>query len=277
MRELIELEIMGEDLEKYEVYVQKNSEKYEKFINKFTKRKENLEEKLNPPPKTPKYQFFTEEITPIELKKMDKFLAHLKSYATKTKDLIKKNPENAEFYGEHYAAVINFLEKIDAKPFTDLLAEDFVLVVNHLEPYKKSFSEKCKDLLDFSLKYADVGAGIMAIVGAIAAGLIGGIAVLVMAAPITVLDGCFFFPICAAFFAYMGAIAGAIVGGAFGFLGGAVIGSYLEIPSDNPYLNNKAFKCDLLHAAYIEACKSSESANENLIESSQSLSIQQTS
>ncbi|MBA2653066.1 MAG: hypothetical protein H0U73_12510 [Tatlockia sp.] len=248
-------------------------EKYNEYMNNFKTLKETLEKKLNPPSRKLPFHFYEKVIKIKKLQTMDAFLVHLEKYDATTRSLIENNQENAAFYCRHYEAVATFLEKIAKKELTELYPEDFVLVVpqsepykTQSEPYKKSFSEKCNDLLLFSMQYADVGVVIMAVVGAIAAGLICGILVLVLAGPFSVLDAFAFFSITTVFCGYLGSIAGGLIGGAVGFLVGALVGAFVEIPTTNRYVNGRAFDCELLKDAYIEASEKTLKGANNVVE-----------
>ncbi|MBA2709263.1 MAG: hypothetical protein H0U57_01525 [Tatlockia sp.] len=186
--------------------------------------------------------FFTYQ-PPYKLTKMEQFLEHLKIYETKTRALIKNDPENKKFYEEHYRSVIDLLEKMEQ---TEQSERDFTLVTPQTEYIKKfpQIYEKSKPnplpillsgltllaVLTISILIAMLILGPQILLLALLATLLTALLIMTVATCITILAA-----------------------------------DAPDEPLANSYLAGKAFNCNLLEEAYTELHQEVDSANDAVI------------
>ncbi|MBA2711482.1 MAG: hypothetical protein H0U57_12940 [Tatlockia sp.] len=230
----------------------------EEFKERFQARKERIEKNLNKP-KGINLAFLSQKPQKIELTAVAKFLKHLNDFEDETQKLINENTENADFYNSHLENVRSLLANIERK-FPDpssLEPEDFILTVPTDVEYKKTYTDSIMTFLDFGLFGALIGGIIVGLIAALA-GLVGAMYFIFptgVALPSPEGLG-ILMAIAACLSGAVGFIVGGIVGGLLGFLVGFVVTPFLDKPLNNEYINNTAFDCSLLKAAYAEIIQS---------------------
>lgn len=176
---------------------------------------------------------------------------------------MQNDPENIEFYKGHYGAVIELLEKIEKTKPSKLSARDFTLIApqtKYKQPiyeiytnFEEQYQWRSQCLCDpyvFIIFYLLI---CFSIIGILALTLTISSALAILLIPCVMLGDLLF----------LGAVALLSYGVSAACF---IVRALEEEPLNNPYLDGKAFDCNLLREAYTELYQVAGSANDEIVD-----------